>query len=309
MNDSIGFTILKNERDLVIYGPASVEVVDKEQDLIRMQAIKEAIPQLMKRGRLTISHSDAIVGEILPEYSVNGKTYMTGVQGDKFFVVGKLWNDTPDSQETRKKVLSGEFNSYSISGTATDFSPKKGYNEINDIALSAVTICAQGMNPYAKFDVIAKQDKSNEVQKMPENTGTPAPEAPAPVRDMNKEFDDYKKSSDDRFLALSKQLEDIAKSLAALQKVEDDKDEDDKKKPGDEEDEKKKAVDVGAIAKEAAEKACKEMRKAFETPKPDAPEDNRPGKAITKRIPGKTLDEQTKYLAHTPINELLREGQ
>jgi hypothetical protein len=303
------FTILKSERDLVIYGPASVEVVDKEKDLIRMQAIKEAIPQLMKRGRLSIAHSDTIVGEILPEYNSNGKTYKTGVYGDSFYVVGKIWNDTQISQETRQKILSGEYNSYSISGTALEVQQKNNYTDITDVDLSAVTICAQGMNPYAKFDVIAKsQDKTNEVTKMPETEKTPQDTTP-PARDVSKEFDEYKKSSDAKIEAISKQLDEITKSLAALatkkaeekpeKKPEDDKDEEDDKKC--------RKDELEMVAKEAAEKTVKALEKHFTTPKPADSGDNRPGKQLSKSLAGKDVNETIRNLAKMNPRDFLGE--
>ena len=155
--------VAEEGKDFIIYGPASVEVVDKEGDLILADALKESLPQLLRRARLSLSHEDNLVGEILPEYtSKNGVTYKTEVVNDRLMLVANVWDDTHDSKDTRMKIDSGQLRSFSISGKALEARlriDKEGnlINEIRRLDLSAVTVCPEGMNPEARFKVIAKQ--------------------------------------------------------------------------------------------------------------------------------------------------------
>ena len=149
--------------NFIIYGPASVEVVDKEGDLIPAEALKEGLPQLLRRARISVGHEDTLVGEILPTYtSKNGVVYKTEVVNGRLMLVANIWNDTHDSRETRRRINQGLLRSFSISGKALEARPRvddegRIFNEIRRLDLSAVTVCEEGINPEARFKVIAKQ--------------------------------------------------------------------------------------------------------------------------------------------------------
>ena len=89
--------ILKEDKDTVIAGYASVDVVDKQNDKITLGAIKEAADKFMKQDRyrnVMITHSKVQVGEAVAQYTdSNGKVLKTGVDDTGFFVVIKLRND------------------------------------------------------------------------------------------------------------------------------------------------------------------------------------------------------------------------
>jgi hypothetical protein len=184
---SIG-ALYKQDDEFTIWGPASVEVVDKENDRIQADALEEALPQLLKRERLTWEHTDQIVGEILKEYRVedpvevefNGHTTerdsfptdvlkLDGMEHPGLFVAGKLYEDTKKAQEVREMVEEGEVDSYSISGEAivSSMAIEDGdpVNEISKIDLSAVTLARRGMNQRAKFDTVVKSDGSVAIRK------------------------------------------------------------------------------------------------------------------------------------------------
>lgn len=172
--------VFKADDDFVIWGPASVEVVDKERDRIKADALENALPQLLKRKRLSYEHSDQIVGDILErfkteepvEVTVNGKSYertdfptdVLKLDGMKpgLFVAGNIYNDSQKSQEVRKQIEAGDIDSYSISGeaTVTEMAVKDGqtFTDILKMDLSAVTLCREGMNQKAKFDTVSKTD-------------------------------------------------------------------------------------------------------------------------------------------------------
>jgi uncharacterized membrane protein YgcG len=173
-------TVFKADNDFVIWGPASVEVVDKEGDRIKAKALEEALPQLLKRARLSLEHSDQLVGRILERFETDEP--VTVKVGDKTFersdfptdvleldgmepalyVAGEVYDDTRQAQETRKRIEDGELDSYSISGealvTRKKISDGEAHDDIVDLDLSAVTICEQGMNQKAKFGVVDESD-------------------------------------------------------------------------------------------------------------------------------------------------------
>lgn len=51
---------------MVIWGPMSVEVPSRDQKLVRLDALEEALPQLLRRGVFSVGHEDTIVGKIKP---------------------------------------------------------------------------------------------------------------------------------------------------------------------------------------------------------------------------------------------------
>lgn len=178
---SVG-ALYKNDEtdDYVIWGPASVEVVDKEDDRIQASALEDALPQLLKRETLSYEHTDQVVGEILDgfetdepvEVSINGETFKreefpTDVldlekMDPALYVAGNVYGDTKKSQEVREAIDKGEIRSYSISGEAivTSMSIEDGrpVNDISKLDLSAVTLCKSGMNQMAGFDLVTKHD-------------------------------------------------------------------------------------------------------------------------------------------------------
>lgn len=166
--------------DMIVWGPASVEVVDKEGDRIRASALEDALPQLLRRQRLSLEHTDQLVGEILDSFetdeevtvSIDGKSYtrkdfptdvleLDGIE-PSLFVCGKIWDDTRQSREAQTGIENGELDSYSISGESlvatTKYEQGDVVNDIKELDLSAVTLCEQGMNQKAKFGVVSKAD-------------------------------------------------------------------------------------------------------------------------------------------------------
>jgi len=170
------FTILKS-KDLVIGGYASIEMVDKQNDLITLEALNEAVGKYMKvtkfRNVMT-NHSNVQVGEVIPEYrDKNGKLWKTNVDDVGFFVVIKMREDIEKAKEVGREIRDGSLRSFSIGGQALEKKKKDHkeygeYNEISKLELHEVTICEKGINPEAKFDIL-KMEKGekemNEIEK------------------------------------------------------------------------------------------------------------------------------------------------
>jgi len=175
ISDGGEFVILKSEQDLVIAGYASVDVVDKQNDKITLPAIKEAANKFMKGDRyrnVMITHSNVQVGEVVNQWSdSNGKVLKTGVDDTGFFVVIKLRSDIEKAKEVARDIRRGNLRSFSIGGQAISKTNRYdadvgSYKEIDKLELHEITICEEGINPEAKFNIV-KEDKkmSEEIEK------------------------------------------------------------------------------------------------------------------------------------------------
>ena len=163
------FTILKSD-ELMIGGYASIEIVDKQNDLITLNALNTAVKKFMddKKFRNVMSnHSNVQVGEVVDSYrDKNGKLWKSEVDDVGFFVVIKLRDDIEKAKEVGRGIRKGTLRSFSIGGQALQKVKKSHdelgeYNEISKLELHEVTICEKGINPEAKFDIL-KQDIGDE---------------------------------------------------------------------------------------------------------------------------------------------------
>ena len=174
--------ILKGNKDepLVIAGYASVDVVDKQNDLITLEAIREASENFMKGDfkNVMITHSNVQVGEVIDNWTDStGNVLKTGCDDTGFFVVIKMRNDIEKAKEVSRDIRRGKLRSFSIGGQAmhkaNKHDPEIGtYKEIDKLELHEVTICEEGINPEAKFEIIKEQknykkgdDMSEELNK------------------------------------------------------------------------------------------------------------------------------------------------
>ena len=153
---------------MVVGGPASVEVVDREGHLITTDALKKAFKKYMEnfRGRnVMVMHSDVQVGHALPAYiSKAGNIFKSGVDDKGLFFIAELRNDTKISNRVRDQIEKGGMKSYSIAGSATkskDIKKSDGSSilQVDDMELAEVTICEKGVNQNAHFELL-KGDKA-----------------------------------------------------------------------------------------------------------------------------------------------------
>jgi HK97 family phage prohead protease len=154
--------------DLVIAGYASVDVVDKQNDLITLEALRDASDKFMKSDykNVMITHSNVQVGEVVDSYTdTKGNLLKTGCDDTGFFVVIKMRNDIEKAKEVARDIRKGKLRSFSIGGQAMHkhnvHDPDIGtYKEIDKLELHEITICEEGINPEAKFEII-KENKKN----------------------------------------------------------------------------------------------------------------------------------------------------
>jgi len=147
---------------IVVGGPASVEVVDREGHMIMTKALEEAFEKYMGNFRTRnamVLHSDVQVGWALPCYiTKSGQIFKSGVDDKGLFFITELRDDTKISKRVAEQVNDGKLRSYSIAGSATKTqNMEKGlqkYLQVDAMELAEVTICEKGVNQAAGFDII-----------------------------------------------------------------------------------------------------------------------------------------------------------
>tara|TARA_R110002012_G_scaffold25924_3_gene85182 strand:+ start:8661 stop:9863 length:1203 start_codon:yes stop_codon:yes gene_type:complete len=199
--------ILKSNDDLMIGGYASIEIVDKQNDLITLKALNDAVHKYMENPKfrnVMTNHSNVQVGEVIKSYrDKNGKLWKTEVDDVGFFVVIKLRDDIEKAKEINRGIRKGSLRSFSIGGQAIHkvkkSNPELGdYNEISKLELHEVTICEKGINPEARFDIL-KQDKKTEANNMSklEKALAELDSLMDEVNSLRKEDDDEKMDMDE----------------------------------------------------------------------------------------------------------------
>ena len=164
---SAEFNILKSD-NLVIGGYASIEIVDKQNDLITLDALEEAVKKYMEEEKyrnVMSNHSNVQVGEVVVKYrDSNVVLHKTGVDDVGFYVVIKMRDDIEKAKEISRGIRKGTLRSFSIGGQAISKRQRKSeefgeYNEIEKLELHEVTVCEKGINPEAKFDILKMEEK------------------------------------------------------------------------------------------------------------------------------------------------------
>ena len=154
------------EEPIVVGGPASVELIDREGHLITTNALEKAFDKYMSNFRTRntmVLHSDVQVGWALPAYiSKTGQTFKSGVDDKGLFFVTEIRKDTKIAQKVLDQINEGKLKSYSIAGSATKTqNMQKGlmpYMQVDEMELAEVTVCEKGVNQAAGFDILKGDD-------------------------------------------------------------------------------------------------------------------------------------------------------
>jgi len=197
------FSILKSNDELMIGGYASIEIVDKQNDLITLKALNEAVKKFMVQKsfrNVMTNHSNVQVGEVVDSYrDKTGRLWKTEVDDVGFFVVIKLRDDIEKAKEINRGIRKGSLRSFSIGGQALKKVKKSNselgqYNEISKLELHEVTICEKGINPEAKFDILkqekGEQEMTDKLEKALEELDTLLKEVNSLRKEEDKEMMD-----------------------------------------------------------------------------------------------------------------------
>ncbi len=155
-----------DDDSLVVGGPASIELVDREGHLITTNALGKAFKKYMSNFRTRnamVLHSDVQVGWALPAYiSKGGQIFKSGVDDKGLFFITELRNDTKIAKKVMEQINEGKLKSYSIAGSATKTQTiQKGLQsvmQVDELELAEVTVCEKGVNQGASFDILKTED-------------------------------------------------------------------------------------------------------------------------------------------------------
>ena len=147
---------------MVVGGPASVSLIDREGHLITPEALGNAFDKYMRNFRTRnamVLHSDVQVGWALPAYvTKGGQIYKSGINGDTLFFICEVRDDTKISDKVKEQIKDGKLKSYSIAGSATKIqNMQKGlmpYMQVDEMELAEVTVCEKGVNQGANFELL-----------------------------------------------------------------------------------------------------------------------------------------------------------
>jgi len=158
--------IIKSHNDIILYGPATWELLDREGDYITIKTMQRFAEKLFTKAEyraIMDEHSNFIAGEPLLSYvASDGRKYRTHVHEKGLMLVAKLRRDDglQKTRQLREKVLSGQYRSFSIAGRPIDFKEEfvKGQRIVYhyDIDPDEISLCREGVNPKARFRMIEK---------------------------------------------------------------------------------------------------------------------------------------------------------
>ena len=195
-------SIVKADNDLIIAGYASVELVDKQGDLITRGALKNAFDGFMKADgfrNVQLAHSNIQVGSVINDYTdSDGRVWKSGVDDAGMFVVIKLRDDIEKAREVANEIRKGALRGFSIGGQAFKRMRKSDaehgdYTEISKLELHEVTICEKGINPEATFRILKEDTTMSDEINALEELGS--------VLDrLSKRMDDMEKGDKPAFL-------------------------------------------------------------------------------------------------------------
>jgi hypothetical protein len=154
--------ICKADNRFIIGGYASVEIVDQEKNRIPIPALRTALKDFMRDARyrnINLVHSNIQVGTVMDKFvAPDGHIYKTMVDDLGLYVVAEIRDDIQIARQVKKMILDGELRSFSISGSVLEKMPRyekgKTFWDITKLELYEITLCRQGVNQLAKFDVL-----------------------------------------------------------------------------------------------------------------------------------------------------------
>ena len=168
------FTGAPRDRRFVVAGYASPVVVDLEGHRIGHETLKADLPRFLaddgRYANVNIMHTNVTIGRVLPEFTAaDGKTYRTQVDDVGLFAVAEVRTDEAAPAvcaQVIDDIEAGVLKSFSISGNASN--PRficegdRCFYDIGELQLLELTLCEEGVNQDAKFDIIAKALKTGE---------------------------------------------------------------------------------------------------------------------------------------------------
>jgi len=153
-------TFVSDER--IFSGFGSVEVLDKQDDIIDIDGLTKIMGTVMERGGVIMdSHSNKHVGKIL-DWKVKDSKGLPGI-----WIKGKIFDDYSIDNEAWDKIKNNDYTGFSLGGRAlkqdTFIEGGTFKNRISDIEVWEFSVVNEPANTPSKYDSInflAKGDTS-----------------------------------------------------------------------------------------------------------------------------------------------------
>ena len=135
----------------IIEGIASVEEIDRDDEVIMMSAIKNSVVDFMKNPVIRYGHTTPV-----------GKALDARVEDNKFYIKAYITDKTTVGKEVCALIDEGIIKSYSVAGkvldknTKFDKELKKDITYINKLELYEVSVCDLPANRNSFFTAVAK---------------------------------------------------------------------------------------------------------------------------------------------------------
>ena len=159
---------VEHSKDRIFEGIATVEMVDKQNDLTVRDVLYDQFPVWMKRGApINDSHSNRVVGKGLDYQKVTIKSGGKSLPAIK--LTGQIYTDTEADDKVWKQIQSGEYKGLSFGGAAKNKTRmrvrKDGrvINKLDDLEMYEVSICKSPVVPLAlitSYSQVAKAVES-----------------------------------------------------------------------------------------------------------------------------------------------------
>lgn len=150
--------------DIFVAGLASNNRIDREGEQVDMGALKRAFNIFFADrdfANLNVLHSTLPVGQLIDKLEISYGVLTNYFDNQGLHIVGKLREGKTETlRQTRQEVLDGKLNSFSIGGWANDKRmvcniSGKCAKKIMNLELWEITLCYEGQNQDAKFQVFA----------------------------------------------------------------------------------------------------------------------------------------------------------
>jgi len=156
---------IDNPGERIFSGWGSVEVIDRQGDIIPIEEFEPVMKIIVERGAPIIdSHSNHVVGKIL-KYS-----FKNNRQGEKgLYLTGKIYNHYPSDDIIWKKILNHDITGFSLGGKAGNKTPVCDFdgchNVVTDIEAWEFSVVETPANQKALIDNFNKLAKSHNIKK------------------------------------------------------------------------------------------------------------------------------------------------
>jgi HK97 family phage prohead protease len=161
---------LKDEGERIIAGYASVELIDKQGDMIPLDVLRKAWDKFISNPDFMTSqllHSNVPVGKFLLEHPKVPKK--AGVDDKGLFVICKIRDDIKKGDETWDMIKTNQLRAFSIGGEALKRSficDGRCYKRIDELELHEISIVGQPANQGSFFTIIKSLNKPLKLEEV-----------------------------------------------------------------------------------------------------------------------------------------------